>query len=78
MPTTSVRIDHELERRLEKLAELTGRPKAWYIRQALESYLRQEEWLTEAIQEGVRAADEGHFAFDEDVRAAFAKWGVDV
>ncbi len=78
MPTTSIRIDHELEQRLQKLAKLTGRPKTWYIRHALEIYLMQEEWLTEAIQQGVNEADAGQFAADEDVRAAFAKWNVDI
>ena len=29
-----------------------------------------------AVEAGVRAADRGAFATDEDVRAAFARWGV--
>ncbi|MGH8612190.1 MAG: CopG family ribbon-helix-helix protein [Gammaproteobacteria bacterium] len=76
--TTSLRIDKELFERLKKLAEATGRPKSWYIRQALEVYLSQEEWMVEAIQEGIRAADAGELASEKEVRAAFAKWGVDV
>ena len=78
MPTTSVRIEKKLERRLQKLAKATGRTKTWYIRQALESYLDQEEWLIEEIERGVEAANEGRFASNEDVRAAFLKWGVDI
>ncbi len=76
--TTSLRIDRELSERLQKLAEATGRPKSWYIRQALEAYLSQEEWMIEAIQEGIRAADAGEFASEKEVRAVFVKWGVDV
>lgn len=78
MPTTSIRIDLELEKRLRTICKLTGRPKAWYVRQALEAYLAQEEWLTEAIREGIKAAEEGRFASEEDVRAAFAGWGVNI
>jgi predicted transcriptional regulator len=29
-----------------------------------------------AVQDGIDAADRGEFASDEDVRKAFARWGV--
>jgi predicted transcriptional regulator len=75
--TTSLRIDKDLSERLQRLAEATGRPKSWYIRQALDAYLSQEEWMVAAIEEGVRAADAGEFATEEEVRTVFAKWGVE-
>lgn len=78
MPTTSVRIDDELSERLSRLAEATGRSKAWYMREALEAYLAQEEWLVDAALEGVREADAGRFATVEEVKATFGRWGVDV
>lgn len=76
--TTSLRIDKDLSERLQRLAEATGRPKSWYIRQALDAYLSQEEWMVKAIHEGIRAAEAGEFASEEEVRAVFARWGVDV
>ena len=37
-----------------------------------EAYVRQE------IAAGVEAADRGEFASDDDVKSAFAKWGVQI
>ena len=41
MPT-SIRLDPDTERRLNELTRLTGRTKAWYIRQSITEYL--DEW----------------------------------
>jgi RHH-type rel operon transcriptional repressor/antitoxin RelB len=39
----AVRIPDEMETRLEELAKLTGRPKSFYVRQALETHLDEIE-----------------------------------
>jgi RHH-type rel operon transcriptional repressor/antitoxin RelB len=39
----AVRIPESIESRLEKLARLTGRPKSFYVRQALETHLDEIE-----------------------------------
>jgi RHH-type rel operon transcriptional repressor/antitoxin RelB len=39
----AVRIPDTLENRLEKLAKLTGRPKSFYVRQALAVHLDEIE-----------------------------------
>jgi RHH-type rel operon transcriptional repressor/antitoxin RelB len=39
----AVRIPESLEKRLDKLAKLTGRPKSFYVRQALTSHLDEVE-----------------------------------
>ena len=39
----AVRIPNKTEARLEKLAALTGRPKSYYVREALESHLDEIE-----------------------------------
>jgi RHH-type rel operon transcriptional repressor/antitoxin RelB len=39
----AVRIPTELETRLEKLASLTGRPKSFYVREALQAHLDEIE-----------------------------------
>ena len=36
----------------------------------------EEARFRRAVEAGVRAADRGAFATDEEVRAAFARWGV--
>lgn len=45
----AVRIPDELENRLERLAKLTGRPKSFYIRQALAAQLDEIEDTYTAI-----------------------------
>jgi len=39
----AVRISNEMETRLEELAKLTGRPKSFYVRAALEAHLDEVE-----------------------------------
>jgi RHH-type rel operon transcriptional repressor/antitoxin RelB len=39
----AVRIPPAVEERLDKLAKLTGRPKSFYVRQALETHLDEIE-----------------------------------
>jgi len=39
----AVRIPEEMETRLEELARLTGRPKSFYVREALQSHLDEIE-----------------------------------
>jgi RHH-type rel operon transcriptional repressor/antitoxin RelB len=39
----AVRIPEEMETRLEQLASLTGRPKSFYVREALQTHLDEIE-----------------------------------
>ena len=39
----AVRLDSDLEDRLNKLAHETGRSKSYYVKQAIESYLEERE-----------------------------------
>ncbi len=39
----AVRLDDDTERRLEKLAKETHRPKSYYVREALRLYLDEQE-----------------------------------
>jgi RHH-type rel operon transcriptional repressor/antitoxin RelB len=39
----AVRIPDEMETRLDNLATLTGRPKSFYVREALQSHLDEIE-----------------------------------
>ena len=44
----SVRLDKELEERLDKLSLQTNRSKSFYVKEALESYLRDMDDYFEA------------------------------
>ncbi len=77
MTTVTTRIDAETQNKLEQLAKATDRSRSWLVADAVRRYVVEESWQVAAIEEGVRQADAGDFATDEEVKAAFAEWGVD-
>ena len=54
-----VRLDNELEERLERLAEKTGRTKTYYAREAIEAHLEDLEdfYLAEERLRDFRSED---------------------
>jgi Predicted transcriptional regulator len=67
----NVRLPSELKARLEKYAQLVGRPQATVASDALADYL---EWRTpqiEALKRAVAAADRGEFASAAEVEQFF-------
>lgn len=61
------RIDDDLRRRLEQLAEATDRPLSYLAAEALREYIDANEWQVQAIQQGLKAADEGRLIDHEDL-----------
>jgi RHH-type rel operon transcriptional repressor/antitoxin RelB len=57
---TSVRLDPDLEQRLDRLAGLTGRTKAYYLREMIQNGLEDLEdyYLASATMENVRRGKE--------------------
>lgn len=57
---TSIRLDPKIEQRLEHLALTTGRTKAYYLRQLVESGLEDLEdfYLADATLERIRKGEE--------------------
>ena len=57
---TSIRLDPKTEQRLEHLALTTGRTKAYYLRQLIESGLEDLEdfYLADATLERIRKGEE--------------------
>ncbi len=53
----SIRLDDELDARLERLARLTGRSKSFYVKHALEDQLEDLEDLYLAREIAQRVAD---------------------
>ena len=69
----AVRIPEAVEKRLDKLAKLTGRPKSFYVRQALAMHLDEIEdtytalyrlenparrWTLDELEKGLDEKDE--------------------
>ena len=75
----AVRLPTEIETRLDALARTTQRPKSFYVREALELYLKGEEWQVQEIVAAVEAADRpgAKFADHEKVSAWLKTWGTD-
>jgi RHH-type transcriptional regulator, rel operon repressor / antitoxin RelB len=66
---TSIRLPEEIERRLDDLAEKTGRTKAFYIREMILNHLDEMEdyYLAAEVLERVRKGKERTFT-EQEVR----------
>lgn len=64
---TSVRLDAETEKRLDQLAEQTGRTKAYYIREMIERSIEDMEdyYLAATVIEDIRAGRETVSSLDD-------------
>lgn len=51
--TTSVRLEDDLSDKLDALATSLDRPKSWLIEQAIKSYVDEQSWQVQAIQEAL-------------------------
>ena len=71
--TIGARISEELDRDLARLAAASGRSKSWLVADALRSYVQSEKAFVEAVEEGIKAADEGRLVDHEAVVAAFER-----
>ena len=69
----SLRLPKGMKDRLQELADATGRTKAFLAQDAIERYLELESWQIKAIQDGIRAVDEGKVVSYEDVKT---EWGI--
>jgi RHH-type rel operon transcriptional repressor/antitoxin RelB len=63
-----------VKERLEELARSTEKSEAKLAVEAISSFLDVQEWHVEEVERGVREADAGEFARDDEVAAVFAKW----
>jgi RHH-type transcriptional regulator, rel operon repressor / antitoxin RelB len=64
---TSIRLSADLEKRLDNLAEMTGRTKAYYIREMIESSIDDLEaaYRADATLERIRKGEERVYSLEE-------------
>ena len=80
----SVKLDHDMRVRVERLAEARQRSMHWVMREAIQQYVEQEEKRESFRQSGIRAWNEYqatglHVTFDEaDAWLAKLEAGQDV
>ena len=67
MGTLAIRLPDEMHERLNRLAQETARPKAYYVKAALEEYLDdiEEVYLAEATLERIKRGEERVLSAEE-------------
>ncbi|MDO9225577.1 MAG: ribbon-helix-helix protein, CopG family [Pseudomonadota bacterium] len=74
----SVRLSESDKARLDELASQTGSSRSALVAEAVRGYLDVNQYQIDLIRERITLADQGEFASRERVKAAFARWGVDI
>ena len=72
---TSVRLDPDTISRLDTMAKAMDRPRSWLMAHAIQQFVEQEEWIVEAIQQGMLSAAQGRRVGHADVEAWVNSWG---
>lgn len=72
----NVRLPAKLKSQIDAYARQTGRSKSFVAVEALSEYLAWRIPQIEDLTLALKAADQGDFATEEEVNAAFAKHGV--
>lgn len=74
--TVSAKLEPSVAEKLDLLAKATARSRSFLVAEAIETYVKDQTWQIQAIQEGIKEAERGNFATDKEVKKAFKKWGV--
>ena len=74
METITFSLDAEKRKAIDEIASLLERDRSEILNDAIDAYLQVQQWQLEHIKEGLRQADAGEFATEEEVAAAFARW----
>lgn len=74
--TINVRLPEALYNQIEELARATARTKSFLTIDALTHYVERESWQIRDIHEGIKEADAGEFATDDQVKDVFARYGA--
>lgn len=74
--TVSAKLNPKIAKKLELLVKATARSRSYLVAEAIETYIEDQAWQIEAIEEGIKEADKGKFATENQVKKTFKKWGV--
>ncbi|TLU70637.1 CopG family ribbon-helix-helix protein [Lichenicoccus roseus] len=70
----TVRLEAAKRAELDELARATSRDRSFLVNEAIDAYLAVHRWQIARIEEGLRQAEAGEFASEDEVNAAFARW----
>ena len=65
--TMTVRLDSKLKIRLAKLSEITHRSKSFLAAEAINEYLKVQEWQIKEIKNGIAEADAGQLVEHNEI-----------
>ena len=69
----TIRVEPEIKKKLDQMAHATKRSKSYLASEALQEYIKLNEWQIKAIQEGIRQADEGQLIPHEAIKV---RWDI--
>ncbi len=72
--TVGARVPRDVRDELDKLVKSTGRNRNALVEEALRRFIDIERWQLADIEAGLREADAGDFATDENMEAMRAKY----
>jgi RHH-type rel operon transcriptional repressor/antitoxin RelB len=64
--TVSAKLGPESAKKLELLVKATVSSRSYLVAEAIETYLEDQAWQIEAIEEGIKEADKDKFATDNE------------
>jgi len=70
----SVRADTKKIRQLDRIAKQQDRSRNYLVNQAIDQLLELHAWQNERVKEGIKAADQGHFASDANMASILNKY----
>ena len=71
--TLTFRTESEKRQALDEIARGLDRDRSWVLNAAIDAYLDVHAWQVARIKEGLRQAEAGEFATDEEVARAFRR-----
>ena len=74
--TFTVRVNSTAKKRLEKLAKSTGRSRSFLAAEAIEEYLKINEWQVAGIKEAIASTDRGEGVSHDEVKKWVDSWGA--
>jgi len=72
--TITFRLDADKREALDAIAEVADRDRSYVLNEAIDAYLDAHQWQIEHIKKGLRQAEAGQFATENEVAKAFARW----
>jgi predicted transcriptional regulator len=73
--TFTVRVDTAVKKRLERLAKSTGRSRSFLAAEAINEYLKINEWQVAGVKRAVASLDRGEGISHDSVKDWVASWG---